>query len=266
MSNRIFQGIVIALVLSSQSVLALAQQAQAPAQKESEYVEHKEFKSKIIELKNREPREVVRILSNLGSGFKGAKVTTNPGYSSITVRDFPENIAAIEEAVKRLDVPAAPKPAVRDVEITAYILVASNQEGSPNQYPAPLREVVTQLQNTLGFKSYQLFTPLVQRTGTINGSLGITGTSVMPGGSFSGRYELIISNINWENRDQASSNLALRRVMLQLRGSSDDDYRMIGEAKITTDLNVKENEKVVVGTASLKDRALILVLMAKTLN
>ncbi len=240
-------------------VLAFGQQQ--AAQKEPEYVDHKEFKTKVIELKNRDPLDLTSTLSALGSGFKGAKVSGNREFKTIIVRDFPENIATIEEAVKRLDVPKPPEPPRRDIEITAYILIASNSDAAAGQYPAPLREVVTQLQNTLGFKSYQLLTPIVQRTGVVNGGVNSTGTAVLPGGAFAARYELMINNIS-----DSTVGIALRRLMLTMRGNSDEDYRQIGEAKIQTDLNVKENEKVVVGTASLKDKALILVLMAKYMN
>lgn len=247
------------LLVALLSVLAFGQQQ--AAQKEPDFVDHKEFKTKVLEVKHREPGELQGILGALGSGFKGARVVANRGFNSLTVRDFPENIALMEDALKRWDVPTPPKPPNRDIEIIAYILVASNQEGAASQYPAPLRDVVTQLQNTLGFKSYQLLTPIVQRTGVINGSMNSTGTAVLPGGAFAARYELTINNIA-----ESDSGIALRRLLLSLRGNSDEDYRQIGEAKIVTDLSVKDNEKVVVGTASLKDRALILVLMAKHMN
>jgi hypothetical protein len=247
------------LLIALLSALAFGQQQSA--QKEPEFVEHKEFKTKVLEVKHRDPGELQGILSALGSGFKGARVVSNRGFNSLTVRDFPENIALMEEALKRWDVAKPPEPPKRDIEITAYILIASNQDGAAGQYPAPLRDVVTQLQNTLGFKSYQLLTPIVQRTGVVNGSVNSTGTASLPGGALGARYELMINNINDTN-----PGIALRRLQLTLRGSSDEDYRQIGEAKIQTDVNVKENEKVVVGTASLKDRGLILVLMAKYMN
>jgi hypothetical protein len=245
------------------------QQQQQAAQKEPEFVNHKEFKTKIIELKNRNPLELVSVLSALGSGFKGAKVSGNTEFKTITVRDFPENIVIIEDALKRLDVPKPPKPPEppkRDIEITAYILIASNQEAAASQYPAPLRDVVTQLQKTLGFKNYQLLTPIVQRTSAYSGSLSNQGTAVFPGEAFAARYELQISRIGPENWEKPDSNVVFVGLTLSLRGNSNDDFRQIGEAKISTNLNVKENEKMVVGTSSMKDKGLILVVIAKYMN
>jgi hypothetical protein len=264
MSRRIIRALFIAALMSSIAALALAQQP--ASQREPVYVDHKEFKSKIIELKHRDPQDLVYVLNALGSGFKGAGVSASREFKSITVRDFPENIAVIEEALKRLDVPPPPKTPSRDVEVIAYILVASNQETTAGQYPAPLRDVINQLQNTLGFRNYQLLTPIVQRTNATHGSLSSNGTTPFPGGPYMARYELRIGQIATEYRDQPNSNIVFHDLNLALRGNSNEDYAAIGEAKIATRLTIKENEKVVVGTANLKDKALILVVMAKYMN
>src|SRR5207244_12564707 len=86
---------------------AFGQQPQGQTQtksSESPFVDFTGFKGKIIEVKNRDANELARLLRSLGSGFKGATIEGNTEFKTIVVRDFPENIAAIEEAVKRLDV------------------------------------------------------------------------------------------------------------------------------------------------------------------
>jgi hypothetical protein len=42
--------------------------------------------------------------------------------------------------------------------------------------------------------------------------------------------------------------------------------KVLGEAEIATGLTLREGQKVVVGTASLKDRAMILVLFARVVK
>src|SRR2546430_793603 len=84
-------------------------EATAPAQTPAppptpSYVTEKGFKSKVFEVKHRDPAALVDSVGPLASGFKGALVTANREMQTITVRDFPENVAAIEEALKRLDV------------------------------------------------------------------------------------------------------------------------------------------------------------------
>ncbi|HTG17524.1 MAG TPA: hypothetical protein VK747_19915, partial [Blastocatellia bacterium] len=73
----------------------------APSAKGSDYVEEKGFKGRIFEIKYRDPVVLYQVVRPLGSGFKGATVSFDKQYRTLTVRDFPENIAAIEEAIKR---------------------------------------------------------------------------------------------------------------------------------------------------------------------
>src|SRR4030095_2425863 len=134
---------------------AFAQQSQTQTkQTESPWVDFQGFKGKIFDIKNREPRDLVQILQPLGSGFKGAILQHNSEYKTITVRDFPENIATIEEAIKRLDVPLPPKPPLPvfpDVEVFAYVLMASNDESAGATSPPVLTDVIKQLQATLNY-------------------------------------------------------------------------------------------------------------------
>ena len=188
------------------------------------------------------------------------------------MRDFPENIATFEDAVKRLDVPALPRPMMRhrDIEVTAYVMVASKQETADTQYPAPLKDVVTQLQNTLGFKGYQLLTPIVQRTASNNGRIESHGVAplTLANQPFNARYTLRVGQVFAENRNQPDGGgIVFQQLEFQLRCEPlDPTLRKTVEVKISTNMTVKDDEKVVVGTASLEDRALVLVIMAKWLN
>ena len=160
MSKEITKVILVLLAIVSFSDIAMGQQssnneqsktpqqtssnpskAPEPAKTpEPEYVDFTGFKGKIIELKHREPSDIISVVSPLGSGFKGAKLVANryTQPKSITIRDFPENIAAIEEAVKRLDVPLPPAPPLPkpepapapdpNVEVRLQILLASGGE------------------------------------------------------------------------------------------------------------------------------------------
>ncbi len=81
-----------------------------PAKSEPDFVTEKGFKSKVFEVRYRDANNLSSVLRQLGSGFKGRSVSANSEFKTITVRDFPENIATMEEAIKRLDIPAAPRP------------------------------------------------------------------------------------------------------------------------------------------------------------
>src|SRR5262245_50959267 len=254
---------------------AFAQQNQ-PQNKQDEpiWVENTSFKGQIFDIKNRDPRELVGILKPLGSGFKGAIMQPNSEYKTITVRDFPENIATIGEAIKRLDVPPPPKPpqpaqpVFPDVEVSVYVLMASYDESAGATYPPVLTDVIKQLQATLNYKSYQLLTPIVHRTRYDNGGIEARGTATLPDKSITGKYELKIGNISPENWRADSSRINLGTIGFFMEGIKDLETRPIplGETRISTKLSVRDGEKVVVGTASLRDKAVILVLTTRLLK
>jgi hypothetical protein len=252
---------------------AFAQQNQSQnKQDEPNWVEISGFKGQIFDIKNRDPRELAQILKPLGSGFKGTIMQPNNEYKTITVRDFPENIATIGEAIKRLDVPLPPKPPwpvlPPDVEVFVYVLIASNDESAGGAPPPVLADVIKQLQATLNYKSYQLLVPIVHRTRYDNGAIEARGTAALPDKSFGGKYELKIGGIYPENRQSESSRINLGTINFFMDGFSEMELRPVplGEIRISTRLSVRDGEKVVVGTSSLRDKAVILVLMTRILK
>src|SRR5215218_2870579 len=143
---------LLALALLLLAAAPAAAQSEAP-KPEDNYVTQRIFQNRIFDVKNRDPQSLVRVLAPLTSGFRGAVVSANPEFRTISVRDFPENIAVIEEAIRRLDTPEAARPSV---EFRVYMLVASNVEATGNRYPAELSDVVKQLQTSLGYKNFSL--------------------------------------------------------------------------------------------------------------
>src|SRR5919199_751777 len=151
---------------------ARAQDGQQP-QPAPQYVENTGFKNRIFEIKNRDPNSLLSVIRLLTSGFKGAQASADRNFKTITVRDFPENLAAIEEALRRLDTPETPRS---DIELHIHVLIASQTDGAGDQYPAELRDVIKQLDTTLSYKSYKLIASIVDRVkdGTFNmGGKGI---------------------------------------------------------------------------------------------
>jgi hypothetical protein len=252
----------------AQSNTQSSQNSQQAAKTEPQFVDFTGFKGKVLEVKHREPRTLISILQPLGSGFKGAELKANSEFKIITVRDFPENIATIEEALKRLDVPMptkvaeTPKP---DVEIYGYVLIASQGDATGSEYPKAIEDVVKQLQANLSFKNYRLLTPIVQRTKL--GSLWVNsvGTSALPDKSITANYEFSIREVVSDDSANNSS-IVLNTVELKFTGQNSPDGQNPGNAKLSTNLRIRDGEKVVVGTASLRDKALILVLTTKVLK
>lgn len=266
-SSRLKLIAVLALAFSFTS-LAAAQEASTPqaTPQPDNYVNHTSFKNRVFEVKNRDPESLVAALRLLTSGFKGAQMSANRTFKTITMRDFPENIASVEEALKRLDTPEAPRP---EIEFRMHVLIASNAAGGANTYPADLRDAVGQLQTTLNFKSYYLLTSIIQRAkdrpdfapNIIQGE-GVAQLT-LPGDNAPREYSYNFqANSLMLNTTAAGvTSVQLGNFRFRLDGGESG-----GRAVVSSDVGVRDGEKVIVGTAGLKDRALILVLTARLIK
>ena len=240
----------------------LAQPATNAAQQPVDnYVTEKNFKSKVFDVKYRDPNSLASVIRQLGSGFKGATVTSSSDFRTITVRDFPENIATMEDAIKRLDTPATPRP---NIELHMHALIASNSPGGGAEAPAELRDVLEQLRGTLNYKNYELAASVVQRLTESPSVLQGSGTVEIPGGtggplSLVMPYEYFIRGISLAQDTGGSFSVQIADFAFTTRTKDD-------QARVQTALSLHDGEKVVVGTATMRNRALVLVLTAKLIK
>jgi hypothetical protein len=262
-------GLVLLALLLARP--AHAQPSPAPraaeAPREEPFVTEKGFASRVFEVKHREPSDLAAVLRPLGSGYRGATVSANRDFRTISVRDFPENIAAIEAALKRLDVPQAPR---EDVELRLWVLVASNGEGGgAARFPEDLKEAVGALKATLTYRNYSLASSFVQRVR--DGARGIHGegvTELAPApsagevqkkaGGKAMQLEYHISSLSLEPGENGPATVKLDGFALSLVGD--------GRAQLKTDVTLRDGEKVVVGTSTVQDRGLVVVISAHVIH
>jgi hypothetical protein len=241
-----------------------AQPAPAPkaaeAPREDTAVTEKGFAGRVFDVRHRDPLDLAPVLRPLGSGYRGATIQASREFKTITVRDFPENIAAIEAALKRLDVAEAARP---NVELRLWVLVASNGEAAAGRLPDDLKEVVAALKSTLMYKSYALAGTFVQRAR--DGARGIRGEGVTelaePGdgkGSKSMQLEFQINALSVDSPGTGAANVKLDGFALSLTG--------LGRAQVKTDVTLRDGEKVVVGTSTVQDRGLVVVVSARVIK
>jgi hypothetical protein len=273
-------SLVTALCLAPPTFAQAARPATAqpaPTAKSPDYVEEKGFKGKIFEIKYRDPYGLLQVLRPLGSGFKGATISVEQAFKTLTVRDFPENIAAIEEAIKRLDMPEAPRP---DIEFTIHILIATNAEFNPRgargtftDFPPELGDVIKQLQGTLRYKNYGMMTSAIHRAK--EGPGGVSNSGIAESTLFSNVptppnpifYEYGLESISI---DSASGTPTVQvggfrfnmRVPLSL-GAAPVQYQNVG---FRSPVSLRQGEKVVVGSTTMGDKGLIVVVSAKVLK
>ena len=249
--------LVIAMLLVTTA--AFAQEKKA----EPEYNTNKDFKNKVFEIKNRDPRSLAQTVRLLGSGFKGADISMSSELKTITVRDFPENVAAIEEAIKRLDRPSEVSP---DAELRVWVLIGSKSAMPGAPLPDELAPVVKQLQSTLRYSHYGLMTAAVQRTKAgdiVTGSgvaeptlLGMTANEERP--IFYNYRSRDVRFTAGERPSVELSNFSFSmRVPVSIGNSV--SYESVG---FETSVSLRDKEKVVIGTTTMRDKALIVVLTA----
>jgi hypothetical protein len=267
--RRILLALAAAL-LAAPAALAQKPAEQSAQKQEDEYVTSRAFQSRVFDIKNRDPITLSRVLGPLTSGFKGAVVTPNPDFRTITVRDFPENIAVIAEAISRLDRPEPARPAV---EFRVHMLVASNDEAAPNRYPAELSDVVKQLQSTLGYKNFTLIGSQIVRSKEGRGD----------------NYNKGVADLKLSNDTPASKNpifytYTLRSVSLDDTGGQGrvqiEEFSLnmnvplfVGGDKVAyqevgfkNPVSLRDGEKAVVGTTSIADKSVVVVISASAVK
>jgi hypothetical protein len=250
-------------ILIAALLLATAAVAQ---EKESEYNTTREFKNKVFEIRNRDAREIAGTIKLLGSGFKGAGMNVNAEMRTITIRDFPENVAAIEEAIGRLDRAPAARP---DILLKIAVLIGSKTPVSGAAVPEELAPVVKQLQSTLKYAHYGLMSSNVQHTkpGSVTPVEGsgvaeptALGMTTQPDRPLLYTYRLRDVTLA-ESAERASIEIGTFNFSMRIPINTGNgiQYQSVG---FDTPVSIRQNEKVVIGTTTMGDKALIVVVTA----
>jgi hypothetical protein len=200
-------------------------------------------------------------LANLFRAF-GATVQPEGELRVISVRAPKEVLAAIEESLQRLDVPQA---AAKNVELNAYLLTASGQ-GSSASVPSDLEPVIKQLKGVFNYQTFRVLGTLSWRGrdgtgGEVHGLLPSFSTDSTQLTSYNFRTRSV--GISQEGKE---SIIHINDLVLQL------EFTVKGagtqHAVISTSIDAREGQKIVVGKANIDnaDNALILILTAKVIE
>ena len=262
--------LLAAVLFFTLTATALGQDTK-PAPKASaddNFAETTAFKNRVFEIKYRDPNNLYRALIGLASGFKGASMNYNDEFRTLTVRDFPENLATIEEALKRLDKPEPPRPTI---EFHIHILIASEGTAPAGQeYPEELADVLKQLRSTLKYKSYVLLASSIQRTkegreGVSNsGSADGRGLGIADSETYPIAYHYDLGQISLEGSGGALQTIAISgfkfsmRIYIKPVGWQDVGFH--------TPVSLRDGEKIVVGTTTVGDRGVAVVVTAKLIK
>jgi len=259
--TKIKTAIILFLLIAFAGVSTANAQDSKPAPSPSDA--RSALRSQFFEVKHRDPRTMLDVLKLLGS--PAGLISANQEFRTITVRDFPENIVVIAEAIRRLDTPEPVRP---DMEFRIHVLIASNAPSGQEELPADLRDVVRQLQETLRYKSYAVMASAVHRTK--EGGQGVNNKGVAESKLFSINsqgnpifYDYSIAPISLETSANTPGIIQIGTFRFTMRVpvnvGTQTNYESTG---FSTPVTIRVGEKVVVGTTTLGDKGLVIVLIA----
>ena len=197
-------------VLSAQStnnndieIEKLKIEAQERARQEAE---RRDWETKIFTLKYVDSNQLTTLLSV----FR-ASVKNNPNLHALAVSAPKEIMPAIEDVIKRFDVPPSAS-AKKDAELTIHVIMASDQSTSGTLPPA-LQPIVNQLKNVLSYKGYQLVDTIMNRG---NGSVNLQGTLPVPNQFPGATNYTFTANFRIDNPDEKAPVLRLNQMRFVL--------------------------------------------------
>jgi hypothetical protein len=184
----------------------------------------------------------------------------------LTVEASRESMAAIEDAIKRLDVPSA---APANVDLTIYLLVGHESESpaGSGSVPKDLDSVVTQLKSAFAFKSYSLLDVLALRTRTGESASTISSGGAVQNGTTSvpviTNFRISSANLGG---DGATIHISRMQAGIKMPVFTNNGFSY-NDLGLNSDVDIKEGQKVVIGRLGIsKDQALFLVMTAKILQ
>jgi hypothetical protein len=278
-------ALVVALALAAP--LGALARPQTTQNRIKDAVAGREMQARVFQVTNISPRELVTALQPLASDPKDGSpmMVANNSTMTITVRDYPENLAAIESVIRLLDKPR-PAPERADpldpIEVQISLIAASPDEAfKETPAPAAVAPVLVELRKTLSFKRYRFVTTLTQRVkqgfANAGGGGGASGFIADPFKTETpearpARYEYQLNNPFVQTREsgaptaslQLEFSLWLSRVANQAKVNVGVETPSFDTQKISisTGLTFREGEQVVVGTSSAGegDKSIIVVL------
>jgi len=218
--------------------------------------EMRDWETKIFPIKYADPNQLWAALRM----FR-AEINPENNLRILAVKAPKEIMPAIADAIKTLDVPTRAKR----VDLTVFILLATDQPDPAKTVPAVLQPVINQLKGVLAYKGYELVDTLIapgtdDRMTEHNGALSpLDRASQMPSRYF---FRAMFRVDATEGRGPV---LRLDNMQFSL-----DVFHApnapASNVRIQTHIDIPAGQQVVVGKGTLGDKAIILVMNAKFLD
>jgi hypothetical protein len=174
------------------------------------------------------------------------------------VRDYPENILVIGDAIKRFDTPAPEVSRVPDsLDFELHLIAASKSNSETGAVPPSLEKVVQQLKATLKYGSYRYLTTMASRVtggGTIQGNGYIDPPFAVSVSNVKSNYSYQLERVEIVNDVAGKEAYQIRKFQFSLSvpiSSPGSPVAQMQHVGIITELTLREGENAVVGTANV---------------
>lgn len=223
--------------------------------------------AKLVRLHYVKPEDIYQLL--LGT----VSVRGDKALNAVVINGNPDAVARAEQMIQQLDVPQA-RSAERNVELTVYVIGATDKATEAPAVPQNLQSVVRQLKAIFPYSTYSLLNSMLLRSreGIPVSTTGILRSFPSPPPAGSGFAS--IYNILYHLLPRAPSNPSgtihfsqfefnVMEPLVSGTGGTTSIQRATVDIK--TNLDLPENQKVVIGKTDIDggDAALFVVLSAK---
>ncbi|HVW10081.1 MAG TPA: hypothetical protein VHC90_15940 [Bryobacteraceae bacterium] len=212
-----------------------------------------------------------RVSTNI---IDGIGLTVRRTDNLVVITGPKERVETAEAILHQLDTPAPPRPPLppkKDIQVTAYLIIASASGTQTTPLPKDLEPAVNQIASILSYKSFHLFDAVVLRTsegagGQVAGILPVSQQTFLSGGDF----QLRINRVELTPATPANLlRLSNFDLMVYINRGVDregkDKKQMVD---MGTSIDMKEGQKVVVGKANIdgSENALLVILTAQVVD
>jgi hypothetical protein len=217
---------------------------------------------KVIRLKYADPEQIRHLLFAFGAPFQ-----VDVQMKVLAVAGSPAQVEAVEEAVAKLDVPPPP---VKNVELTAYYLMATPQATQASDLPPDLDEVATQLKKVLNFRGFHLLNTTLVRIRDGEGAQ-VHGAAGHPPAAAEFGLSIRRMDVGGEEKEptihlrELNFSISESPATIEPKGTA---TKNLSQAALRTDIDIPVGQKVVVGKTSfeMSDNAVVLVLTARVVD
>jgi hypothetical protein len=172
-----------------------------------------------------------------------------------------------EAILHQLDTPAPPRsplPPPKNIQLTAYLVIASAGTTAPQGTPVPkdIEAAVTQVSSMFSYRSFSLLDAIIMRTTDNSGAGSVNGVVAI------GSYRMSLRRISITAESSGDlfhiSNFDLNMQISRVRLAKEE----LVPVDFVSDIDVKDGQKAVVGKANFDGAsdALIVILTAKVVE